>query len=106
MLFDYFVGNFFSLGHIFQLIGKPVKAFIQSVTRGRTRSLNVPLPASHLIKTQLLGDLRATFSIGKILQIHQVKWLSAKRTHKTRQRRFKMIALDSSLQHRRRVFVD
>merc|ERR1740139_1785396 len=49
--------------------GQPVEALVEAVSRGSTCRLDEPLPVTHVVQAQLLGNLCCSHGIRKILLI-------------------------------------
>ena len=62
-----------SAGGIFQLIRQPVKTFVETVTTGSARGLNVPVTVAQGVQSKLVRDLRSVHGIGQILEKEEKK---------------------------------
>merc|ERR1712130_701917 len=52
---------------------QPIKAFVETVTSGRTSRLDEPLSVPHVVQTKLLGNLRGGHRIWKVLLVCEHK---------------------------------
>ncbi len=57
-----------SLRFLSQLVRKPIETFIESLSRGRASSLNVPVALAQRVKAELVCNIRCIHCIRQILE--------------------------------------